>query len=145
MASRGRVVVTIDEVRLESEFAESGQVGRWGSSVQREVVLEGKLEAPKRTTELANSIHAAGALRRRFGLERIIRVDAEYAAFVHEGTSGPIFPKHGRVLLVPAHRGGLPMRQGGDDIVERQSVRGQTANPFLTRAGRTVMLRHGVL
>jgi hypothetical protein len=141
-----RFKVTIYEPKLEEEFTSAGQVGRWASRVQREIAAESKVEAPKRTTELAASIHAAGALKvGRFALRRIIAADAGHAEFVHEGTSGPIFPKHGRFLLVPANPGDLPMRQGGTNLVERESVRGQTANPFMTRAARTVLLRHGVI
>lgn len=141
-----RVVVHVYEPVLEGEFAAPGQVGRWATRVQREMAAEAKLEAPKRSFELANSIRAAGALKvGRFALRRIIAADAGHAGFVHEGTTGPIFPKHGRFLLVPTNPGDLPLRLGGHNITERDFVRGQTANPFLTRGARTVLLRHGIV
>jgi hypothetical protein len=141
-----RVIVTIYEPVLEKQFTSAGQVGRWASRVQREIATESRLEAPKRTTELAGSIHAAGALKTgRFALRRIIAADAGHSKYVHEGTTGPIFPKFGRFLLVPANPGDLPLRQGGINLVERDHVRGQSANPFMTRAARTVLLRHGIV
>lgn len=104
---------------------------------------------------LASSHKSTGVLRRGpYGAGGAAYNDAPHAAWVHNGTPGPIKPTSGRYLAVPVApgtavrrandsygRGGdRRNRAGGKDqpvraIVLTESVRGQDANPWLKRAG----------
>lgn len=138
--------VTIYEPKVSLLFDAPGQVGQWASARQREIVGQAKVEAPVRYGELVMGIRAGGALKTgRYSLRRIILSTAGHSRFVHEGTHGPIFARRYGHMMVPAFQGAAPGRKGGTNLVARRSVAGQSANPFLVRAGRLVMLRHGVV
>ncbi len=138
--------VTIYEPKVSLQFDTPGQVGRWASARQREIVAQAKVEAPTRYGELVAGVRAGGALKTgRYSLRRIVLSTAGHSRFVHEGTTGPIFARRYGFMMVPAFEGAAPGRMGGTNLVARRSVAGQRANPFLVRAGRLVMLRHGVV
>lgn len=139
------VHVQVYRARLELLMTDAGSVGRWASARQREIAMQARVEAPTRYGDLVAGIRAGGARKTGMTLRRIILSTAGHSRYVHEGTHGPIFANRYGTLLVPAYEGAAPLRKGGTNIIARRSVRGQSANPFLVRAGRKVMLRHGVV
>lgn len=95
------------------------------------LVAEAKEQAPKRSGKMAAAIdYEIRGLGR--GLSAIVGVGetgadpdpADYALFVTNGTSGPIYPTDSPVLVILDGRG----------PVYHKSVSGQAANPFLARA-----------
>lgn len=62
---------------------------------------------------------------------------APYAAFVHEGTTGPIFSDSGNKMPVG--------QSAGNIFAYRLIVRGQRAQPWLERAAMTAARRRGVV
>ncbi len=137
--------VSVYRPRVEFQFTSAGQVGRWATARQREIVVQAKIDAPTRYGELVMGIRAGGARKVGTSLRRIILSTAGHSRFVHEGTTGPIFARRYGFMLVPSFDGAAPLRKGGTELTARRTVAGQRANPFLVRAGRTVMLRHGVV
>jgi hypothetical protein len=103
---------------------------------------------------LARSHKSTGVLRRGpYGAGGAAYNDAPHAKWVHNGTVGPILPSSGNYLALPVApgtlvrrandsygRGGRRNRAGGRPqpvraIVLVGSVSGQSANPWLKRAG----------
>jgi hypothetical protein len=105
---------------------------------------------------LARSHKSSGVLRRGpYGAGGSAYNDAPHAAWVHNGTTGPILPTSGRYLALPVAPGTL-VRRANDSGRWRQnraggrpqpvraivlvgSVSGQEANPWLKRAGDAVV------
>lgn len=119
---------TIFDSRLNDMAAD------WAAKKGREIekVAKANLIATGavRTSHLLNSVHARR--RKQAGGYTTVRVvaSANYAAYVHEGTYGPIVPKNGPYMWVPKHK----RMRGGGLRVKRVTVRGQRANPFLSDA-----------
>lgn len=103
---------------------------------------------------LRNSHKSTGVLRRGpYGAGGAAYNDAPHAAWVHNGTTGPILPRSSAYLALPVAPGTLVRRandtwgaggrrnraggraQPSRSIVLVTSVRGQDANPWLKRAG----------
>jgi len=106
----------------------------WASKKAREIEKVAKANVVAtgavRTGHLLGSIHARR--RKQAGGYTTVRVvaAANYSAYVHEGTYGPIVPKNGPYMWVPKR-----MRSGpGAQRIKRTTVRGQAANPFLSDA-----------
>lgn len=124
--------------RVNIDFAALGLVANnpgtreYARKIAREIVIEAKVTAPKRSGRLAQSVYLSGT---GTIAEYRVGATAPYAAAVHEGTTGPIRPTRGRALRLPAFRG-FPARFAS-------SVSGQAANPFLRNAMNTVATRHG--
>lgn len=59
---------------------------------------------------------------------------ADHALFVHQGTTGPIYPRGNKKLKLDLASG----------YSFRNSVQGQKANPWIRRAANTVLSRYGV-
>lgn len=132
------VVVKVFDIKIAELFNDAEPVGREASAINREIVAVATATAPARSGVLKVSHRNKGSLRA--GPYRITgRVSnvADHAAFVHEGTYGPITPRTSPNLL---------LRPGnGFGFRSARSVNGQRANPWLARAGRTVLLRRGLL
>lgn len=138
--------VRIYDSQLWRQFDRQKPVGRFALQVGDEMVAEATAIAPRRggwKTEHLFSKHYRQYLRRG-NLEATIYVgnSASYAKYIHEG-----YPTvHGRPWLVfPASelRYASGYRQSGS--VRLRSVSGYGGNPWLSRASRTVMARHGVV
>lgn len=84
----------------------------------------GAMRGSIRTARLAHSRGPGG--RFSVGVGYQIGTDLPYARFQHQGTLGPIFPRHARVLRFRP--------SGSTGYVFRPRVRGIEAVPFLTRA-----------
>lgn len=102
------------------------------------VAVEAKGLAPKRTSQLANSIQPDGAMKGNLSsddLETTVSAGAPYATFVEFGTgvhgpSGKAFfvqPRHAQALRFPAPGGGFFFSAG-------HWVQGARAQPYLTPA-----------
>jgi len=106
---------------------------KWANKKGTEIarVAKGNLAATGavRTGHLLASVRSETA--RRAGGVVLVRVHAGagYAAYVHEGTYGPILP-HGNFLWVPKYKRSGP----GALRIKRRFVAGQEANPFLSDA-----------
>lgn len=130
-------IVTVYDVELSALFDRMGTVGKPMTRLQREVFLASIAAAPARSGEIKRSHVNRGA--RKAGPYRIrgfIQNEAPHAAYVYKGTSGPITPKRRKVLRLAAG--------GGHGVVFTKRVRGQRANPWMERAARTVLSRHGL-
>jgi hypothetical protein len=119
------MVAHIYDSRLNHMSAE------WASKKAREIekVAKANLVATGaiRSGHLWARVHARR--RKQTGGYTTVRViaGANYAAYVHEGTYGPIVPKNGPFMWVPK-------RRRGTQRIKRVWVRGQDANPFLSDA-----------
>jgi hypothetical protein len=119
-------------------FVPGGMVYEEYRDNAREVVFLSQLDAPKRTGELASSIRMSSerrASRKKCGF--IVRADAPYSSWVHEGTYGPITPTTFPFMRLPAFpewgdRGTAPR-------MYRRAVAGQQPNPFIMNNLRYVM------
>lgn len=132
-----RFIVTVYDVEISRLFDAMGTVGRPMTRLQREIYAEAILAAPSRSGELKASHRNKGA--RKAGPYRIrgfIENTSAHAEFVYKGTHGPIFPRRRRFLRFPG--------RGGVGFTYKRWVRGQRANPWMERAARTVLSRHGI-
>lgn len=144
-------------------FDEWGPVGRWTGRVTRVIKASVVAEAPvnKRMHKSGwNNLYPRGALKASIrgashrtgshGRNIVISANVPYAKFVHDGTNGPILPKHGKYLVLPETA--IPMHVTAKRITQngkrwryeridygsvgrrlRKQVKGQDANPFIVR------------
>lgn len=131
-----RIYVRVYDSRIKALNAPGAPVGRYihrkGDTIQRYA----RIQAPKRSGNLARSINL-GALTWRGHRSSIeVSANASYAKYVHEGTYGPIYPRKSKYLRVPAAHSitGVKMKR-----VNRKYVAGQHAQPFLREALAFVM------
>lgn len=137
MGRAGGVRVVVFESAVDAMHQPGGMIYDEMRDAAREVAFLAKLDAPKRTGELAAGIRMASerrASRKKVGF--YVRSDAPYSYWVHEGT-GQIYAKSRRGMSVPAYRESGP--RGVAPRRRRRTVRGQRANPFLTNNLRYVM------
>jgi hypothetical protein len=131
-----RIYVRIYDNRIKAWNRPGGPTGRYihrkGDTIQRYA----RLQAPKRSGNLARSITLGNQTWRGHRAAIEISAKAPYAKYVHEGTYGPIYPKNGKYLKVPAAHSitGTKMKR-----VNRKFVAGQHAQPFLREATAFVM------
>lgn len=137
-------IVTIYESRIAGLFSP----GAAGDAFMRRFLGDtssyARALAPRRTSELANSHRTLGPVRRgRYGLRGQVVNTADYAAFVHNGTTGPITSTrpNGWMRLPPSGRAAV-LDGPNAGPVYRRSVRGQRANPWLDRAGTLTARRY---
>lgn len=134
IGANGNIRIVVHQSKIVGMHLPGGDIHRYVDALTDRTVQFAKIGAPKRTWKLTNSIRkeidmrgaAAGRLTGR------VRADAKYAKYVHEGTTGPITPKNGLWLSVPAYPGATRTKA-------KKSVRGQRANPFLEDALRQAM------
>lgn len=139
-ANLKKVVVNVYNGAIESEFTAGGEVSRENNKIRKAIIRRATAEAPSRTGTLKAAHRDNGALLEgRLRLRGSVENTAEHALWVHDGTTGPIRAR-GRYLVVPARRGLPPRRHGGTVLIYPGSVHGQTAQPWLERAGEAVAL-----
>lgn len=112
-----------------------------------------KLYAPSRTNRLRSSIRASRP--KRYGIYKYsgtVSASVKHALWVHDGTSR-IYPKMGKYLTVPQHKGplsGTALKAAGGSGKNKlyflaKSVRGQRAQPYLKDALGEALGRNGLL
>ena len=114
-----------------------------------------KLEAPRRTSRLANSIRASRPRPNGvYQLASSISIAVHYGVYVVEGVDGRIYPKKGKYLTVPHLPGPLSGAQlkatGGAGrgklyFLAKNGVRGQDKNPFFEDALKRALKTNDVL
>lgn len=141
--------VTSYEVTDLKLFAPTGDFGRWIQQIEYEAIAEAVRQAPNGAASgrvNKTTGYPVGALQasiecdvarpgpRLFDLT--LSANVPYAYYVHEGTS-TIYARGERGQFASASQHGgmyLPANPGWGPARWRQRVRGQRANPFLTRA-----------
>ena len=132
--------VTVYESAIESLFAPGQPVYREHHRILVRMRRAARIAAPKRTRRLSGS-HFIELLKvGRYNTRGRLANSAKHAAWVHEGVKGRIRPRGGR-MVVPK-RPGIPRWTGGKPTkayYPAKSVRGQRANPWMSRAARQVL------
>jgi hypothetical protein len=135
MPTTKRVYVRNEEI--SALFGATGEIGLLNRVLMDRIVVIARIEAPARTGELKAAHRNGGALKvGRYRNIGTVYNDSPHAAFVHDGTYGPIVPKHSTRLSLPAY--------GTHSHKSLKSVSGQRANPWMTRAANTVLSTYGV-
>lgn len=157
------------EVHDEVMYGPTGLVGRWATSVARELKSAAIAEAPTGATSgrvnksRANAHEPVGSLKKgirsatsRTGphsLDIELISTASYSLYVLKGTHSPIIAKSARIpkgqpgagQFASLEEGGgmyLPGNPGWGKSKMRQRVSGQRPNRFIDRAVATVGARH---
>jgi len=137
-AYRSRNVSMIAHI-YDSRLEEMG--ADWVRKKAREVAVLSKAKAPMRTGRLKASIKVDRRVKAGSLTSVIVRAGAGYAAYVHEGTYGPITVKK------PYRRTGkykdrmwVPRMKGGYQRVWMRSVDGQPSQPFLASSMHEVLV-----
>jgi hypothetical protein len=163
--------ITLVELHDEVLFASTGPIGRWATSVARELKSSAVAQAPhgsdsgRINKSRANASEPVGSLKRgirssarRAGprqLEIELVSTASYSMYVIKGT-GTIYSKSARIpkgepgagQFASMEEGGgmyLPANPGYGGSKMRQRVRGQKANNFMGRAVEATSVKHSSL
>ena len=135
-----RVRMSVNSAALDRMFLPGGDVWAWSRRVGRENLFTAIAIAPGRTGQL-KAMH--GLNQTPVGRQHVrytVFNDAEYARFVHGGTTGPITStRPGGYLVVRPSPHSYFNRE-----VPLASVAGQRANPWLREAMQTTLARHGI-
>lgn len=121
---------------------QNGVVGRWLTSMGREITAGAKIQAGVKTGHLKRSIHMEHS---RTPIGQLIRVgtnNVSYATMHHEGTKPHIIvPNKAPQLVFMTTKGGRPR------LIRTQIVNhpGTKPNPYLTLPMRTVLASRGVI
>lgn len=138
------VRVTVYDTQVAGLFLPGGDVWGWMRSVGFEHMQMAAIEAPVRTGQLKGLHNLALTPSGRNHVRYSVGNYADYAVYVHEGTTGPItsvgWDDGGPAFLAirPVPHSWFP--NGG--FV--RSVSGQEANPWIARAGGFVLAKHGL-
>jgi hypothetical protein len=127
LRASGEVFVVVYDSKITAMNAPSGMVYRYADHKAEAVLVAAKAFAPKRTGRLAGGIRKDVRQTSRDRVVGRVRSTARHSQWVHGGTTGPITPKNGPYMRVPAFIGAAYR-------VNRVAVRGQAANPFLDEA-----------
>lgn len=132
LRAHGETTVVVFDSKITAMNLPGGQVYRYADHKTESVLRAAKAFAPKRSGRLAGGIRKDVRTTSRDRVVGRVRSTARHSKWVHEGTYGPIVARgtasHGMMRL-PAYQGAPP----GKTIL-RPRVRGQEANPFLTKA-----------
>lgn len=133
--------IVIYDSRVDSLFQPRGVV--WDEIVQigRETKAEATLRAPVNKNGVSQGLKFKHNIRtiplgRRRGQTQIENT-ADYAAFVHEGTMGPITRPNGGLMTVGASAQRI--------FALSEVVAGQDANPWLEDSAVAVVRRRGLV
>lgn len=138
---RVRSRVFINKAKIAALNAPGGMIDRWSEGFMLDAKiasLSALFAKPYRGWARSNNLAASIDVDRRGsnqrGINFALTAEAGYAAYVHEGTTGPIF----------SHSGGLmPVGNTQGDIVAwKNPVRGQDAYPFLRMGMNVALVRH---
>lgn len=138
------VRVTIYDSRVDSLFLPGGDVWGWMGGVGAEHLQAAYMFAPRRSGHLASQHYPVAIITpyKKRGVRYTIRNDADYALFVHEGTTGPIVADYwddGTQSFL-----GPMAPWGGFSTPFARSVSGQRANPWINKAGEFVLAQYGI-
>lgn len=139
MAAIGnRVRVRIYDQQIDAMFGIGGDVYGEAMDTAREVKAQAVIRAPKRSTLLSRKHQITSRGRRPFGMLVGVFNDTSYSEIVHDGYPLRIMRKganryNGKKLRLPPW--------GAYGFTYKQSVAGQSAQPWLTEAADAVMLR----
>lgn len=117
---------TVDDNGIDQLFATGQEVWKYTALMGTEHLGASIMYAPSRSGRLRASHYPVPIMtpEGRRGWRYTIRNDAPYARFVHEGTTGPIYPT-GEFLSVPVFRGSVYPR------FRARSVSGQIGKPWM--------------
>lgn len=138
------VRVTIYDSQIAAFFLPGGDTWNWMQRVGFEHMQMAAIEAPSRTNRLRSLHNLALTPVGRNQCRYSVGNYADYAAYVHEGTTGPITStgwddgSPAFMAIRPAPSSRFP--NGG----YLREVSGQTANPWLSRAGNIVLAKYGL-
>lgn len=136
----GRYHFTVNSLALDRMFLPGGDVWAWGRNVRIEMLETAIAYAPGRTGYLRTQHRSAETPRGKQNIQITVANDADYARYVHEGTSGPIrSSRPGGMLLVRPS----PYSHFGR-FTPLPEVDGQSANPWLRNSMQDVLARHGI-
>lgn len=143
MANFGKATVRIYDSRVDDLFTPNGVVGRGTGRLGQEAKAIATKIAPRNKYGKSDGPGLANLHRYRTGVGRRGRYftstlinEASYAVFVHEGTVGPITPRN------PLKK--MPIAGTANNVFAfAEVVRGQSANPWMEKAGITAMRRLG--
>jgi hypothetical protein len=137
------VRIRVFDSRIDAMHLPGGDVWNWAAGLKHEMEVLAKAKAPKRTGHLAESVSTSQGSN-ALGTFVTMGASAHYAAWVHEGTHGPIFPRGANYLKFR----GQGVWAGGnsrDGYWRLPSVSGQRSQPFLRDAMEEVLARHRVV
>jgi hypothetical protein len=139
-----RTRVFVNKAKIAALNTRGGMIGRWADQFMREAVVASKIVMlnkpipPKgpwaRSNNLAASIRGDRQGSNQAGINMALEADTTYAAYVHEGTSTPIFSRSGNRMPVGNTQ--------GDIVAWKNPVAGQDAYPFLRMGMNVVLVRH---
>jgi hypothetical protein len=151
--AKSTISVHIDRSAVLRMNQPTGMVHRYVSGIADEVLAEMFITAPERTGKLKSKLKKGKGSWSQSGVSVRIFSGAKYTTYVHGGTYDPILPRNGRAMKLRTLNPALPMprRKGqtpyppGTRVNKRyaSAVGGQRAKPFMTRALRNAMARHG--
>lgn len=123
------VRVTVYDTQVTGLFMPGGDAWKFMGLAGTEHLNAAIAFAPSRSGHLKSSHYPVPILTpyKKLGTRYTIRNDADYAEFVHRGTTGPIMA-YGSYLWVPQRRGSAWPRW------QARWVAGQKANPWIERA-----------
>lgn len=134
--------VIIYEGRIAGLFNPGASGDAFMRSFLRQTHTRALSTVPRRSNALAASHRTLGPVRRgRYGLRGQVVATAEHAAWVHDGTTGPIRPRSARYLRIPYQGQSMiyanPRRPSefGNGAIYVRSVKGQESQPWLDNAG----------
>lgn len=154
--AKSNISVHIDRAAVLRMNQPTGMVHRYVSGIADEVLSEMFITVPERTGKMKSKLRKGKGSWSQSGVSVRVFSGAKYTTYVHGGTYDPILPKNGRAMKLRTLNPSLPMprRKGqkhsaplppGTRVNKRyaSAVGGQRANPFMSRALRNAMARHG--
>lgn len=143
-----RATVQIYTEAIDAEFGPGGQVTTENKKIREKVIIRATKKAPRRSGNLKFSHRDGGALKEgKYRLRGEVYNDSDHAAYVHDGTTSPIFPKRGKAMPIPTMIRGRAKRDGAPPgflfpvgpSFPKKWVRGQRAQPWLLEAAEEVL------
>jgi hypothetical protein len=124
-----------------------GEIWSYTRGLAVEMERAAKALAPVRTGRLRSSISASHTGSNQHGSNFRVNAGAGHAGFVVRGTSGKTVPEdHPGMRLYGSFPGGwLNTPYAPYQGARVRSVRGQWPNPFMQKAMRAVLIRHGLI
>jgi hypothetical protein len=133
-AGISRVRVSVNTTALASMYLPAGDVWDWARKVALDMEIEAIAIAPFRTGALKLKHGTTTTPIGRYQVRATVHNDADYAAFVHDGTS----TIRANMIVRPFPHSYYPRPWF------RDQVRGQPPQPWLDEAKRTVLFRYGL-